>query len=268
VLDDGDPDISAALTESLRRRGIRIVTDTHVDELHVDDSGVAITIDSDDGHEVIRAEAALAAVGIEPNSAGLGLEAIGVTLDSRGYVQVDDAGRTSVAGVWAIGDVTGKMALAHVASAQGVVAVETIAGLNPAPLNYDWMPRVVYTSPQVAAIGLSEAAARERGEVRVGRFPFSANGRAAAMGNAEGFAKLIHDAATGELLGFHAVGPEAGELLGEIGVARTLESTPLEIGQTVHAHPTYGEVVREAALATSGQAIHYVTRRTRDEQAP
>jgi dihydrolipoamide dehydrogenase len=260
ILDDGEPETSAALSEALRRRGVRIVTDTHVDELHVDGDGVAITIDSDDGHEVVRAESALAAVGIEPNSAGLGLEEAGVALDGRGYVQTDDFGRSSVAGVWAIGDVTGKMQLAHVASAQGVLAVETIAGLNPAPLDYDWMPKVVYTSPQVAMIGLNETAAREQHEVRVGRFPYAASGRAATMGNSEGFAKLISDANTGELLGFHAVGPEAGELLGEIGVARTLESTPLEIGRTVHAHPTFGEVAREAALAATGEAIHYVSR--------
>ncbi len=257
VLDEGDPEASAVLTESFRRRGIRVVTDTQVDELRVEADGVAVTIASDGGHETVRAECAIAAVGIEPNSGGIGLEGAGVALDERGYVQTDELGATSAGGVYAIGDVTGRLTLAHVASAQGVVAVEAIAGLEPTPLDYDWMPRVVYTSPQVAAIGLTEAAARERGEVRVGRFPVAANGRAVAMGSVEGFAKLIHDAETGELLGFHAVGPEAGELLAEVAVARTLESTPLEIGQTVHAHPTLGESVREAALAASGEAIHY-----------
>lgn len=268
VLDEGDPDASAALSESFRRRGIRIEAGTEVEQLRVEADGVAVTIDSDDGHEVVRADCAIAAVGIEPNSGDLGLEAIAVAVDPRGFVQTDEHGQTSAAGVYAIGDVTGRMTLAHVASAQGVIAVETIAGLDPAPLDYDWIPRVVYTSPQVASIGLTEAAARARGDVRVGRFPFAANGRAVAMGSTEGFTKLIHDAATGELLGFHAVGPEAGELLAEVALGHTLESTPLEIAQTVHAHPTLGESVREAALAASGDAIHYVGRRRSPNAGP
>jgi dihydrolipoamide dehydrogenase len=155
------------------------------------------------------------------------------------------------------------MQLAHVASAQGVIAVEAIAGLQPRPLDYDWVPKVVYTTPQAASIGLTEAAAAARGEVKVGRFPFAANGRAVAMGAASGFAKLIHDARTGELLGFHAIGPEVGELLAEGAVAHTLESTPAEIARTVHAHPTLGEAVKEAALAASGEAIHYFSARRR-----
>jgi dihydrolipoamide dehydrogenase len=263
VLDDGEPEVSAALDESFRRRGITILTSTHVDELQVNGDGVFVAVENHGKHGGVRAECALAAVGIEPNSADLGLETAGVELDARGYIVTDELGATSGAGVYAIGDVTGRMQLAHVAFAQGVIAVESIAGLRPRPLDYDWVPKVVYTTPQVASIGLTEAAAAALGEVKVGRFPFAANGRAVAMGAASGFAKLIHDARTGELLGFHAIGPEAGELLAEVAVAHTLESTPMEIAGTVHAHPTLGEAVKEAALAASGEAIHYISARRR-----
>jgi dihydrolipoamide dehydrogenase len=203
----------------------------------------------------------LAGVGFSPNTEDLGLEAAGVALD-RGWVGVDEYGRTSAPGVWAAGDVTGRLLLAHVASHQGVTAVEMIAGRNPPPLDYAQMPRAVYCQPQVAALGLTEAQARERGhEVRVGRFPFRASGKAVATGETEGFVKLVADRETHAVLGVHIVGHGATEMLGEASVAMLLESTTAELAQAVHAHPTLSEAIKEAALAATGEAIHFYTSR-------
>ncbi|MCH8902065.1 MAG: dihydrolipoyl dehydrogenase, partial [Chloroflexi bacterium] len=168
--------------------------------------------------------------------------------------------RTSAAGVYAIGDVTGKMLLAHVASAQGVIAVEQIAGREPLPLPYEKMPRCTYCQPQVAALGLTEAQAREQGiEVKVGTFPYRGNGKAIAIGRTEGLVKLVTDAATGEIVGYHMIGHDATELLAEATLGSVLETTPRELGWAVHAHPTLSEVVKEAALAVDGEAIHFWT---------
>ena len=261
LLADMDGEVASVLEESFRRSGIEVVTGARVEQLEVAD-GVRATISVEGAMREIEAEHALIAIGIEPNSSGVGLEEAGVRLDRHGFIEVDAQGRTSVPHVYAIGDVTGLLPLAHVASAQGVLAVETIAGRDPAPLNYDWMPKAVYARPQVAGIGLTEAAARQRGlDVAVGRFPWRANGKAIVLGETDGLVKLVTNGSTGELLGCHMVGGEVTELLGEIGVAHTLESTAAEIASTVHAHPSLTEALKEAALAVAGEAIHFATPR-------
>jgi len=188
------------------------------------------------------------------------LEAAGVTTDRRGFIPIDEYMRTNVPGVYAIGDVTGKLLLAHVASAQGIVAVEHIAGHKTRPIredDYAFMPRATYCHPQVASLGLTEAQAKEQGyEIKVGKFPFLANGKALGLNEKEGFVKIIADAKYGEILGAHLVGSGVTELLPELALAHTWELTAEEIAHTVHAHPTLAESVMEAAHAVEGQAIH------------
>jgi dihydrolipoamide dehydrogenase len=196
--------------------------------------------------------------GVQPTVDGFGLENIGVKLTGRGrFIAVDSQMRTNVPGVYAVGDVTGKLMLAHVASAQGIVAAETIAGHPTMELDYEMMPRAVYCQPQIASFGLTEQQAQDRGhEVNVGRFPFQANGKALGLGERTGLVKIIADAKYGEILGAHMIGPEVTELLPELVLARNAELTAEEIARTVHAHPTLSEVVMEAAHGVEGQAIH------------
>jgi len=186
----------------------------------------------------------------------LGLENIGVATD-RGFISIGENMETNVSGVFAIGDVTGRMLLAHVASAQAVTVAEYIAGLDPHPLNYSLMPRAIYCKPQVASFGLSETQARDQGiDIKVGRFPFAASGKAIALGETEGMVKLIVDQEIGEIIGAHMIGAEVTELLGELSITKMLEGTATEIGLLVHPHPTISEMVKEAALDTMGEAIH------------
>ncbi|HHS98015.1 MAG TPA: dihydrolipoyl dehydrogenase, partial [Chloroflexi bacterium] len=252
-----DEEVAQEVEKAFRRRKVRVLTSTRVEGVETAADGVQVRVQKANGEqETLEAERALIAIGIRPNSEGLGLEEIGVETD-RGWVVVDERMRTSVSGIWAIGDVTGKLPLAHVASAQGIVAAEDIAGRSPRPLDYGAMPRCTYCHPQVASFGLTEAQARQRGyDVRVGRFPFLANGKALTLGERGGFVKLIVDGATGRLLGAHLVGPEVTELLPELVLARNAE-LPLEtIARSVHAHPTLSEVLAEAAHAVFDQAIH------------
>ena len=196
------------------------------------------------------------AVGVEGNTDKIGLDTVGVEID-RGFIPVDDMMKTNVKGIYAIGDVTGKMLLAHVASAQGVTAVEHIAGLNPQPLDYGQIPSAIYCRPQVASFGMTEEQAKEEGySVKVGKFPLAASGKALAMNESEGMVKLIVDAEIGEVLGAHMIGAEVTELLGELGMTRLLEATTTELGWLVHPHPTISEALKEAALAAEGEAIH------------
>jgi dihydrolipoamide dehydrogenase len=196
------------------------------------------------------------AVGRAARTAGVGLEALGVQLD-RGFVKASPRMETSVKGVYAIGDMAGPPLLAHKAMAEGVVAAEAIAGQHPRPVDYANVPSCTYCRPQVASIGLTEARAKENGrEVLVGKFPFTASGKAVALGETDGFVKVVADKATGEMLGAHIVGPEATEIIHEFAVGRTLEATVEEIMHTVHAHPTLSEAALEATLAALGQAIH------------
>jgi dihydrolipoamide dehydrogenase len=254
-----DEEISRQLERAFRQQGIKYMTGARVEGLRKGrGKGKARLAVSVGGREQeVAADRVLVAIGMAPGSADLGLEELSVELDN-GFVKIDGHMRTSVPSLYAVGDVTGKLMLAHVASAQGVVAVEGIAGLKPPELNYEKMPRCAYCQPQVASLGLTEAQARERGhEVKVGRFPFRANGRAMAIGATEGIVKLVVDAEYGEILGYHIIGPEASELLAEASLGGTLEVTSGELGWAVHAHPTLSEVVKEAALAVDGRAIHF-----------
>jgi dihydrolipoamide dehydrogenase len=206
--------------------------------------------------ERLHAEQVLMAVGRAARTRDIGLEAQQVAMD-RGFVRVSPTMETSVPGVYAIGDMTGRQLLAHKAMAEGVVAAEALAGHAPRPVDYGNVPSCTYCRPQVASVGLTEARAREGGRaVAVGRFPFTANGKAVALGDADGFLKVVADQGTGELLGVHIVGPEATELIHEFAVGRTLEATLEEMMHTVHAHPTLSEAGLEAVLAALGQAIH------------
>jgi dihydrolipoamide dehydrogenase len=251
-----DAEVSAAVERAFKRRKVQLLTSTRVQDLTTTASGVEVRVESESGERALQADRALIAIGVQPNSDGLGLESIGVRVE-RGAVAVDGSMRTNVPGVYAIGDVTGKLALAHVASAQGIVAAETIAGAETRALDYGAMPRCTYCQPQVASFGLSEAEATDRGhEIKVGRFPFLASGKALGLGERDGFAKIVADAVTGEILGAHLVGPEVTELLPELVLARTWELTPEEIARSVHAHPTLSEAIMEAAHGVFGSTIH------------
>lgn len=251
-----DEEVSRELEKAFKRAGIGFRVNAPVQKVDVTDAGVKVTVSASGKEEVLEAEQVLMAVGVRPNTENLGLESLGVRLE-KGFIQVDARMRTNVPGVYAIGDVTGKTLLAHVASAQGIVAAETIAGVETVELEYEMMPRATYCQPQVASFGLTERQARERGyEVRVGKFPFQANGKALGLGESVGFVKIVADAKYGEILGAHMIGPEVTELLPELTLARAWELTPEEIARNVHAHPTLSEVLMEAAHAWSGHAIH------------
>jgi dihydrolipoamide dehydrogenase len=259
LLPQEDDEISRQLERAFKQQGIVYKTGAKLAGLAVTDEGARVSVSANGKEEDLPASKVLIGVGMAANTEGLGLEDAGVALE-RGFAVIDDAMRTSVPGIFAVGDVTGKLLLAHVASAQGVAAVEHIAGKGPPPLVYERLPRCTYCQPQVASLGLTEAQARERGiEVRVGKFPYRGNGKALAIGRTEGIAKLVVDAASGEVVGYHLIGHDATELLAEASLASVLETTPRELGWTVHAHPTLSEVVKEAALAVNREAIHFWT---------
>jgi dihydrolipoamide dehydrogenase len=252
-----DEEISTELAKALSRRKIKINTGTRVESLETTDTGVSVKVSSESGEQVLEAEQALVAIGFRPNGRGLGLEALGVRLSERGAVEIDERMSTNVPGIWAIGDVTAKLMLAHVGSAQGVVCAENIAGAETVKLNYEMMPRATYCQPQVASFGLTQVQAEERGfEIQVGRFPFQANGKALGLGESVGWVKLITDAKYGEILGAHLIGPEVTELLPELTLSQMMELTPAEIARNIHAHPTLSESLMEAAHAAEGHAIH------------
>ncbi len=276
-----DEEVSATLARSFTRRGITLMPATKVDGATVTGGRVAVRLSPVPGGETVQFNAwetqgpqrqttaagsgtartvevdrVLLGAGFLPNSEDLGLEALGVRVE-RGFITVDDALRTNVPGIYAIGDVNGLLPLAHVASAQGEYVAEIIAGHDRPPLDYDAMPRCIYSNPQIAAIGKTEAQARAGGrDIRVGSFPFRPNGKAQALGETDGLAKVIADAQTGEILGAHLVGADVTELIAEFALARTLESTPTELARAVHPHPTLSEVIGEAARSVEGSAIH------------
>jgi len=253
-----DEEISDELGKNFRKRKINILTGHRVEQISTTDQGVKVRVSSEDSEKVLEAEQALVAIGFTPNGRGLGLEELGVSLTDRGAVEIDERMATNVAGIWAIGDVTVKLMLAHVASAQGIVCAENMAGVDTVQLNYDMMPRATYSNPQIASFGLSEAQASERGyEVKVGRFPFQANGKALGLGDAVGWAKIVTDIKYGEILGAHLIGPEVTELLPELTLAQMMEMTSHEVARNVHAHPTLSEALMEAAEGTVGQAINF-----------
>ena len=252
-----DEEVSAVVERAFRRRKVKLLTSTRVEDITKTADGVQVRVSSEKkGTQTLEAERVLIAIGVQPNSQSLGLEQVGVKTE-RGFVVVDEYLRTNVPGILAIGDVTGKLALAHVASAQGIVAAETLAGVETHPLDYDAMPRCTYCQPQAASFGLSESQAVERGyQVKVGKFFFLANGKALSLGERDGFVKIVADELSGAILGAHLVGPEVTELLPELVLARNWELTPEEIARSVHAHPTLSEAIAEAAHGVFGKAIH------------
>ena len=256
VLPVEDEEASAQIARLFTRRGVTVRTGVKVVKVTPGKGSVAVEIDAEGKRETLTAAQVLMAVGRGARTKGLGLEALGVTME-RGLVTVSPTMETSVKGLFAVGDMAGRQMLAHKAMAEGVVAAEAIAGRSPRPVDYGNVPSCTYCRPQVASIGLSEAASKTDGrEVSVGRFPFTANGKAVALGETEGFLKVVADKRTGEILGVHIVGPEATELIHEFAVGRTLEATLEEIIHTIHAHPTLSEASLEATLAALGQAIH------------
>lgn len=256
IIPNEDSEISEVLRKSFAERGIEIKTGVSVKSIQVSDNTALVTLSEDDKEELLTFDKILVAVGVQPNTDGIGLEKTGITL-TNGFVSVGENMETNVSGVYAIGDVTGKMLLAHVASAQAVTAVEYIAGLNPDPLDYQLMPRAIYCEPQVASFGITEQQARDRGiNTQIGKFPFSASGKAIARGHTEGMIKLVTEPEIGEILGAHMIGSEVTELLAEVSMTRLLEGTTTELGWLVHPHPTISEMLKEAALDSTGEAIH------------
>jgi dihydrolipoamide dehydrogenase len=251
-----DEEVSKQLERSFKKMKMRVMTDSSVEEVKTSGDKCYVSIKTPKGTEIVEADIVLSAVGITTNIEGIGLEESGVRTE-KGKVVVDDFYRTSVPGVFAIGDIVHGPALAHVASAEGIICVEKIAGVDPEPLDYRNIPGCTYTTPEIASCGMTEAAAREAGfDIKVGKFPFTASGKASAAGAKEGFIKLIFDAAYGELLGAHMIGANVTEMIAEIVVARKLETTAHEIIKAVHPHPTMSEAIMEAAAAAYGEVIH------------
>jgi dihydrolipoamide dehydrogenase len=257
VLPLEDEEISAELQKAFKKRGIEVRVATRVENVKVGAKGVEVQVTSEKaGKETLKAEVLLVAVGRRPLIDDLGIEGTGVEIE-RGFVKVDGRMKTGAPGVYAIGDLVATPAYAHVASHEGIVAVEAIAGKEPEPIDYDRVPNCTFSDPEVASIGLTEAAARARGhKVRVGRFPFSALGRAGILGAQEGFVKLVGDERYDELLGIHMIGPRVTEMVGEAGMALRLESTVEDLFHAIHAHPTLSEALGEAALNLHGRGIH------------
>lgn len=251
-----DEEVSKALARSLKKQGINIMTSSTVESVDTSGELCKVNVKTANGNEVIEAEVVLSAVGIATNLEGIGLEETGVKFE-KGKVIVDDFYRTNVEGVYAIGDIVKGQALAHVASAEGITCVEKIAGLNPEPINYNNIPGCTYCSPEIASVGYTEKAAREAGyEIKVGKFPFSASGKASAAGAKDGFVKVIFDAKYGEFLGAHMIGFNVTEMIAEVVVARKLETTGHEIIKSVHPHPTMSEAIMEASADAYGEVIH------------
>jgi dihydrolipoamide dehydrogenase len=252
-----DEETSAELQKAFKKRGIKTLPGHKVESLKARKNGVEVKVSSEEGEKTLEGEQALVAIGFTPNSHGFGLEDLGVDLTERGFVQIDERMATNVPGIWAIGDVTGKMMLAHVGSAMGIICAENIAGAETITLDYEMMPRVTFCDPQVASFGMTEAQAKERGyEVKVGRFPFQASGKARGLGETTGWVKLITDSKYGEILGAHLIGPEVTELLPELTISQMMELTPNEIARNVHAHPTLSETLMEAAHDAEGHSIN------------
>jgi dihydrolipoamide dehydrogenase len=252
-----DEETSAELQKAFRKRGIKTLPGHKVESLKAKKNGVEVKVSSDEGEKTLEGEQALVAIGFTPNSHGFGLEELGVKLTERGFVEIDERMATNVPGIWAIGDVTGKMMLAHVGSAMGIICAENIAGAETITLDYEMMPRVTFCDPQIASFGKTEAQAKERGyDVKVGRFPFQASGKARGLGETTGWVKLITDSKYGEILGAHLIGPEVTELLPELTISQMMELTPNEIARNVHAHPTLSETLMEAAHDAEGHSIN------------
>jgi dihydrolipoamide dehydrogenase len=252
-----DSEAAAEVAKAYTKRGVKLLPGHKVEAVEMTKNGVKVTVSIEGASKVLEADQALLAIGFRPNSKELGLEETGVRINERGFIEIDEKMSTNIPGIWAIGDVTGKLMLAHVGSAMGIVCAENIAGQETVTLDYEMMPRATYCQPQVASFGMTEEQAKERGyKIKIGRFPFQANGKALGMGDYAGWVKLVVNEEYGEILGATLVGPEVTELLPELTLARMLELTPEEIARNVHAHPTLSEALMEAAHAAQGNAIH------------
>ncbi len=253
-----DEEISKELAKHYKKLGVKVLTSTKVET--IDDSGdkVKVTVSSEkNGQQVIETDKVLQAIGFAPRLDGYGLDKTGVETTDRGAIQVDARGRTNVDGVYAIGDVTGKLMLAHTAEAMGVVTAETIAGAETVEIDFDMIPRATYCQPQIASFGYSEAQAKERGyDVKVAKFPFSANGKAQGLGDAVGFVKIVADAKYNEIIGAHLIGPDVTELLPALTLAQKWDLTADEVARNIFAHPTLSEAVKEAVEGIAGHMIN------------
>jgi dihydrolipoamide dehydrogenase len=254
-----DEEVSAELEKQYKKLGVKVLTKTRVDAIEDTGKNVRVTVTTADGkQQTLEADKCMQAIGFKPRTEGYGLEKTGVKLTDRGAVEINGKMQTSVPHIYAIGDVTAKLMLAHVAEAMGVIAAENIAGAPTIELDFDMMPRATYCQPQIASFGYTEKQAREKGyEINVAKFPFQANGKAHGLGDATGFVKLISDKKYGEILGAHLIGPDVTELLPELTLARSAELTPEEIARNVHAHPTLSEAVKEAAHGLEGHMINF-----------
>ncbi len=251
-----DIDVSKQLEKTFKKKGISIMTNSSVEKVNKSDKGCEVIVKTKKGEEKINCDIVLSAVGIQPNIENIGLEETGIVVDA-GKIVVNEYYESNIPGYYAIGDVVAGQALAHVASAEGITCVEKIAGHNPEPIDYNNIPGCTYCSPEIASVGMTEKAATEAGyELKIGKFPFSASGKASAAGHNDGFIKLIFDAKYGELLGGHMIGANVTEMIAEIVALRKLETTGHELIKTVHPHPTMSEAVMEAAAAAYGEVIH------------
>lgn len=251
-----DEEISKQLEKSLKKSGVKIMTNSSVESVNTSGNDCVVTVKTDKGEEKISCDVVLSAAGIQANIENIGLEELGIIVD-KGRILVNEYYQTNIPGYFAIGDVVPGPSLAHVASAEGIICVEKIAGHHPEPLNYQNIPGCTYCSPEVASVGMTERAAKEAGiEIKIGKFPFSASGKASAAGTKDGFVKLIFDAKYGELLGGHLIGANVTEMIAEIVALRKLETTGEELIKTIHPHPTMSEAIMEAAAAAYGEVIH------------
>ncbi|RIH63894.1 dihydrolipoyl dehydrogenase [Mariniphaga sediminis] len=251
-----DQEVAKQLERSFKKMKMKVLTSSSVEKVDTSGKKCKVTIKTKKGEETVEADIVLSAVGITPNTENIGLEEMGINTE-KGRVKVDEFYRTNVEGVYAIGDILAGPALAHVASAEGITCVEKIAGLNPEPIDYNNIPGCTYTNPEISSVGLTEEKAKEAGyEVKVGKFPYSASGKASAAGQKDGFIKLIFDAKYGELLGAHMIGGNVTEMIAELVVAKKLEITGHELIKTIHPHPTMSEAVMEAAAAAYDEVIH------------
>ena len=251
-----DIDVSKQLEKTFKKKGMNIMTNSSVEKVEKSSKGCEVHIKTAKGMETISCDIVLSAVGIQPNIENIGLEETGIVVDG-GKIVVNEYYETNIPGYYAIGDVVAGQALAHVASAEGITCVEKIAGQNPEPIDYNNIPGCTYCSPEIASVGMTEKAAKEAGyELKIGKFPFSASGKASAAGHNDGFIKLVFDAKYGELLGGHMIGANVTEMIAEIVALRKLETTGHELIKTVHPHPTMSEAVMEAAAAAYDEVIH------------
>jgi dihydrolipoamide dehydrogenase len=256
ILPIEDEEITSLLTKTFKRNKINIHVSTKVEDLKKSKDGIEVTVTKNSSSETLKGDMALMAIGIQGNVENIGLEEVGVAFE-KSFIPVNKWYETNIKGIYAIGDITGPPLLAHVASHEAIICVEKIAGHDTHPMDYEYIPGCTYCQPQVASIGLTEKKAKTAGyELNIGRFPYTASGKARAIGERDGLVKLIFDKKYGALLGAHIIGAEATELIAELGIAKTLETTPVEILKTIHAHPTLSEMIMEAAGDALGEAIH------------